>query len=103
MGRGFSMLVHSVAGVDIPSDSQCGFKMFTRPAADLLFTRQCIERFAFDVELFYLARRYGLKFIDLPITWNDQDWSRVNLLSDSFNMFLDVLKIKMNELRGLYR
>ena len=55
--RGFHLFVHVISGVRGIEDTQCGFKLFTRRAARCLFPNQHIERWAFDVELLYLAAR----------------------------------------------
>jgi dolichyl-phosphate beta-glucosyltransferase len=102
MGLAMRQLVRRATGVTL-LDTQCGFKGFTRPAAALLFGQQRIERFAFDVELCYLARRFGLRLAELPVTWRDREHSSVRLLRDPLNMIVDILRIRLNDLRGLYR
>jgi len=102
LGLAMRRIVGSATGVRL-LDTQCGFKGFTRAAAALLFHQQRIERFAFDVEICYLARRFGLRLVELPVTWRDREHSSVRLLRDPLNMILDILRIRLNELRGLYR
>lgn len=102
MGTGFSLLTRGVA---LPGlyDTQCGFKLFTRPAAEAIFPRLTIRRFAFDVEALYLARRLGYKVVEVPVTWQDSQESRVNPLRDSARMFEDLVRIRWNDLVGRYR
>lgn len=92
MGQTFNFIVRAMAGLDF-EDTQCGFKGFTRDAAANIFFRQKMDRFAFDVEILYLAKRLGYKTAEVPIVWTDSPRSRVNPLTDSANMFLDVLRV----------
>jgi len=93
MGQTFNFIVRVMAGLDF-EDTQCGFKGFTRDAAASIFFRQKMDRFAFDVEILYLAKRLGYKTAEVPIVWTDSPRSRVNPLTDSANMFLDVLRVR---------
>jgi dolichyl-phosphate beta-glucosyltransferase len=58
-------------------DTQCGFKGFTREAAEDLFSRQVVTSIVFDVELVYLARRRGYTIAIVPIEWEDRRGSRM--------------------------
>lgn len=58
-------------------DTQCGFKGFTRAAAQDLFSRQQITSIVFDVELIYLARRRGYQVVVVPVRWEDRRGSRM--------------------------
>ncbi len=102
MGAGFSLLTRGVA---LPGlyDTQCGFKLFTRPAARDVFSRLTIPRFGFDVEALYLARRLGYRIVEVPVTWQDSPESRVNPLRDAVQMFGDLARIRWNDLAGRYR
>jgi dolichyl-phosphate beta-glucosyltransferase len=88
-----------VSGV---SDSQCGYKGFTRKAVDLIFPKLTIERFAFDVELFYLMRKYHLKIKEVPVALTHSSISTVRLIRDSLSMIRDILKIRFNDWKGKY-
>jgi glycosyltransferase involved in cell wall biosynthesis len=101
MGRVFNLLVRllAVPGLD---DTQCGFKAFTAASAEALFRRCTIDGFGFDVEVLYLARKRGLRVIDVPIAWYFQASSRVNPLRDTIQMVRDVLRVRYNDWRGLY-
>jgi dolichyl-phosphate beta-glucosyltransferase len=102
MGTGFSLLTRTVA---LPGlyDTQCGFKLFTRQAAQAIFPRLTIARFGFDVEALYLARRLGYRVVEVPVTWQDSRESKVNPLRDSARMFGDLARIRWNDLAGRYR
>ena len=84
-------------------DTQCGFKAFRREECGLIFEQQTIERFGFDPELLYLARHHGLRSIEIPVRWGHSPATKVNMLRDSVQMFLDVFIIRWNALTGKYR
>ena len=83
-------------------DTQCGFKAFVRERCQIIFEQQTIERFGFDPELLYLARHHGLRVVEVPVRWGHSRATKVNMLRDSLQMFLDVFVIRWNSLRGRY-
>lgn len=101
MGRVFNMIVKffTVRGLN---DTQCGFKCFRRETAMEVFPLQTINGWAFDVELLFIAQQRGRKIIEIPITWYYKDHSKIKPLSDSFNMVLETLKIRINGWRNRY-
>lgn len=101
IGRTFATLVNLLIVPGI-ADTQCGFKLFTRKAADFLFARQRSERFSFDVELLFLARRNGLKITEVAVNWTNTPGSKVNLLKDSIAMFLDIIRFRWMAICGVY-
>jgi len=84
-------------------DTQCGFKAFRRERCRIIFEQQTIERFGFDPELLYLARHHGLSTVEVPVRWGHSPATKVSMLRDSVQMFLDVFVIRWNGLRGRYR
>lgn len=102
MGRVFNFLVRILAVPGI-QDTQCGFKMFTRESALVLFPLQQLNGWSFDVEVLYIARQHGLRLIEIPIRWYYQTDSRVRPIQDTINMVRELLKIRRNGRRGLYR
>ena len=84
-------------------DTQCGFKAFRREECKIIFEQQTIERFGFDPELLYLARHHGLQIAEVAVRWAHSPATKVNMLRDSVQMFLDVVIIRWNALRGRYR
>ena len=102
MGRVFNHIVRRVAVPDI-LDTQCGFKCFRRDAARRLFALQRIRRFAFDVELLWLARRLGYCVAEVPVIWVNESSSRVNPVTDSCRMLVDLARLRYYDLRGVYR
>lgn len=84
-------------------DTQCGFKAFRRERCRIIFEQQTIERFGFDPELLYLARHHGLSTKEVPVRWAHSPATKVSMMRDSVQMFLDVVVIRWNALRGRYR
>ncbi len=84
-------------------DTQCGFKAFRRERCRVIFEQQTIERFGFDPELLYLARHHGLSTVEVPVRWAHSPATKVSMVRDSVQMFLDVMIIRWNALRGRYR
>jgi len=84
-------------------DTQCGFKAFRRERCRIIFEQQTIERFGFDPELLYLARHHGLTTVEVPVRWAHSPATKVSMLKDSVEMFLDVFVIRRNALLGRYR
>jgi len=84
-------------------DTQCGFKAFRRERCKIIFEQQRIERFGFDPELLYLARHHGLKSVEIPVRWAHSPATKINMMRDSIQMFLDVFTIRWNALWGRYR
>lgn len=113
MGRIFNYFVQIIAVPGI-SDSQCGFKLFTKKAAKDIFGRMLVYGAntkdikstylgAWDVEVLYLARKLGYKIKQIPVTWVYVKPKKFNPISNSVKMAFDVLKIKLNGIRGKYK
>jgi len=83
-------------------DTQCGFKAFRREKCGIIFEQQRIERFGFDPELLYLARHHGLHTVEIPVRWGHSAATKVSMLRDSVQMFIDVFIIRWNALTGRY-
>jgi glycosyltransferase involved in cell wall biosynthesis len=83
-------------------DTQCGFKAFLRERCRILFEQQRIERFGFDPELLFLAKRHGLRAVEIPVRWAHSPATQVHILRDSVLMFLEVLQIRWNALARRY-
>lgn len=77
-------------------DTQCGFKLFTKEAAHAVFAQCIINRFSFDVEALYLARRFGYKIAELPVHWRHHGNSRVSPIKDGLKMLVDIAKIRLH-------
>ncbi len=97
----FNLIVRAVLRLPFV-DTQCGFKAFRREPCRIVFQQQRIERFGFDPELMYLARHHGLRAVEIPVRWGHSPDTRISMLRDSMQMFLDVFLIRWNGLTGRY-
>lgn len=100
-GRIFNLFVRMVTGLPF-SDTQCGFKLFSRRASQAVAAKQRLERFGFDVEQLFLARREGFGIEEVPVRWDDVEGTKVGMLA-GIDAFLDVLRVRWNALTGKYR
>jgi dolichyl-phosphate beta-glucosyltransferase len=83
-------------------DTQCGFKMFTREAAEDLFGVQQMTGIGFDIELLFIAKKRGYKIKQVPITWYFDPDSRMRLVGDSLYLLVEIWQIRRNWLWGVY-
>ncbi|KAE9552207.1 hypothetical protein FO519_004588 [Halicephalobus sp. NKZ332] len=90
--KGFHLVVWLFAVKSI-KDTQCGFKMFTRSAAAMLFPKLHIERWAFDVELLYLAEKAGIPIKELSVDWKEIAGSKITPIISWIQMGRDILLI----------
>jgi hypothetical protein len=84
------------------TDSQCGFKAFTKEATEKIFPHQTIFRWAFDVEILALARRLNYKIAEVPVTWVNDEESNVKL-PGMIRMLFEVLTVRLNLWTGKYK
>ncbi|MDO8654959.1 MAG: glycosyltransferase family 2 protein, partial [bacterium] len=101
LGDIFNLIVQTISGLWGMWDTQCGFKGFTRKAAEELFSRATIDRWAFDVEILVLAKKRKYKIQEVPVRWINDPNSRVKL-SGMIKMLFEVLKIRINLWKGIY-
>jgi hypothetical protein len=101
LGGVFRFIVHTLVPVGV-TDSQCGFKAFSGKAAQEIFSKQTIFRWAFDVEILALARRAGFKIKEVPVTWINDAESHVKL-GGMINMLLEILEVRWNLWTGKYK
>jgi dolichyl-phosphate beta-glucosyltransferase len=97
----FNGLVRVVTGLPF-HDTQCGFKLFRREPSRIIFEQQRIERFGFDPEILFLAKRHGLRIAEVPVRWAHDPATKVQVLRDSVMMFRELLAIRANWLLGRY-
>jgi dolichyl-phosphate beta-glucosyltransferase len=83
-------------------DSQCGFKLFSRNNAHDIFQKQTIPRFGFDVEVLFVARKSGYTIQEIPIRWENHKATKVRPFRDGITILGDLLRIRLNHIRGLY-
>jgi len=101
MGRVFNLVVQLLA-VRGFEDTQCGFKLFTRRAADLVFPATRLAGWGFDPEVLYIARKRGLVVREVPIAWHFDADSRVRPIHDTMAMVREILSIRWHDWRGAY-
>jgi dolichyl-phosphate beta-glucosyltransferase len=97
----FNRLVRMVTALDI-EDTQCGFKAFRLPQCRVIFEQQRIEGFGFDPEILFLARRHGLRIAEVPVSWAHDPATKVHVYRDSFLMFVELLRVRLNYFLGRY-
>lgn len=100
-GRIFNVLLRLTLGLKF-KDTQCGFKAFRKEAAQAVFSRQKIERWGFDPEILFLARKFNLKVKEIPVLWGHSGGTRINPLVDGSRMFMEMLRIRWYDLTGKY-
>ncbi len=100
-GRIFNLALRVILGLQF-KDTQCGFKAFTRRSALAIFPLQKIERWGFDPELLYLARRFRFAVSEVPVAWSHREGTRINPLRDGIRMFGEMLKVRWYALKGNY-
>ena len=101
-GRMYNLLLRVILRLKY-EDTQCGFKAFTREAARTVFPLQRIERWGFDPEILFLARKKGLKTAEVPVAWAHDDRSKINPVVDGIRMFGEMLKVRWLSFTGAYR
>lgn len=84
-------------------DTQCGFKVFRREAVNKIAPLLTVDRFAFDAEIIFVAKKIGLKIKEVPISLQNPAESHVRILRDPLNMIVSLIKIRLNSLAGKYR
>jgi dolichyl-phosphate beta-glucosyltransferase len=100
-GKIFNQCVRLLTGLPY-SDTQCGFKLFRMNRCKRLFERQTIFDFGFDVELLYVARQWDLTMKEVPVVWRHSPGSKVQFVPHAVGMFVDLLKIRWNDMKGSY-
>jgi len=100
-GRCFNWVTRRVIGLPF-KDTQCGFKAFRRDAAQTIFRLQTIERWGFDPEILFIARKLKYTIVEVPVTWGHDERSRISYLKDGLKMLEEIGQIRTNSLRGRY-
>ena len=100
-GRCFNWVTRMAMGLPF-KDTQCGFKAFRREAAQVIFRLQRIERWGFDPEILFIARKLGYDICEVPVTWGHDERSRMSYLRDGMKMLQEMAAIRANSLAGRY-
>lgn len=101
MGKIFNVIVRTTA-VNGFKDTQCGFKCFTNKVGQDICRRQLLERFSFDVEMLYIAKKHKYNICEVPVKWLNNPATKVSAIRDSIRMFFDLLVIRANDFKGKY-
>ena len=100
-GRLFNFALRMVLGLKY-RDTQCGFKAFTRDAAQTVFQLQTIERWGFDPEILFIALKRGYRVEEVPVSWAHDERTRMSYLKDGMRMLQDIAIVRWNALLGRY-
>jgi len=101
MGRVFTSLSNFLLGTRY-FDVTCGFKGFKREVARDLFTRQRLHNWSFDSEILFIARLRGYQVTEIPVSWRNEQGTKVRVWKDAAVSFLGLLQIRLNQILGKY-
>lgn len=99
-GKVFNFVMRLATGLPF-ADTQCGFKIFRADAAREVFSRQRLERFGFDVEVLFIARKLGYSAAEVPVRWNHAEGSKVGMFT-GLHAFAELAQVRINSLLGRY-
>lgn len=114
MARGFMLLRSLILGLRGITDTQCGFKAFKREVSTKIFQKLALYNTSlevdgpmvtagFDIEVLFLAKKFGYSIKEVPVEWHYVETRRVNPMKDSIRGFIDIVRIRINALRGRYQ
>lgn len=92
IGNVFNLLIRLIAGLKI-RDTQCGFKLYPTELGQQLFRELQTNGWAHDVEILKRAKKKGIPIIEMPLHWEAVDGSKINIVTDSLQMFVEVCRI----------
>lgn len=101
MSRFGNILIQIFIGWRI-KDTQCGFKLFSKNAAEKVFEKQTLKRWSFDIELVAIAKNHKFKIKEIPVCWKEAKGSKLKIYQTSYRTLRDLLKIKWNLIKGKY-
>ena len=100
-GVALNRIMRFVTGLKF-ADTQCGFKLFRRDAARMIFKRQQLENFSFDVEDLFIARMLGIPAVEVPVRWNHVEGTKVGFMAGP-QFLMDLFRIRYKYLLRKYR
>ena len=101
LSAGLNVIVQNIFRIKV-KDTQCGFKLFTRESAQRLHNAQTLMGFSFDLEILYLAFKFGYKVAEVPVSWYDAPGSKVDTAKEARRFVKDLARIKWTDLQGGY-
>lgn len=113
MAKGFIFVRNMIIGLKGIKDTQCGFKLFEKQAAEKIIDKLQVfhdKRIAkessvsagFDIEFLFLGQKLGYKIIEVPVIWKHVETKNVNFIRDTIETLTDIFKIKLLDLQGKY-
>lgn len=78
-------------------DTQCGFKLFKKETAKKIAALQTIDGFCFDVEQLVIAKKLGFSVKEVPISWQNDERSKIKIIRDTVQMFCDLMRVRWNK------
>jgi len=100
-GRIFNLMLRLTLGLKF-KDTQCGFKAFRQAAVQAIFPLQKVERWGFDPEILFLARKFNFNVQEVPVAWGHSGGTRINPLVDGSRMMMEMFRIRWYDLTGKY-
>lgn len=101
LGQAFTLLSQKILQLSL-SDCTCGFKCFSKKASEEIFKRQKINRWSFDSEILFIAKKLGYKIKEIPVKWSNNPKSKVKFPQDIINSLIDLYKIRYYEFKKYY-
>ncbi len=101
LGKGYTSITNHLLGLNL-TDITCGFKAFQSEAGKNIFKRQRIDRWAYDSETLFIAKKLNYSLKELPVSWYHVEGSRVNPIADTGKSFKDLIRILFNNYHGKY-
>jgi len=101
MGKVFTWLSNRLLGLDT-SDFTCGFKCFHHRTIEPVFASQQISGWGYDTEIIFIAKRKGFRIREVPVSWYNDEATRVKLWKNVFTCLLELYQIHNNNRKGLY-
>ena len=101
IGRTGNFILRTLTGLDF-KDTQCGFKAFSRRAADTVFALQQIDGFGFDPEVLFIAKKLGFRLLETPVRWSHVEGSKVHVIGTPLKVLLEISTIRINDIAGKY-
>lgn len=100
-GYGYILLANFLLRLGV-SDITCGFKCYRKRCVQAIFSRQRLNNWSFDAENIFVARKYGYRIKEIAVAWEHTPGSKVRVFRNVVACGLDLLRIKLNDLKGLY-
>ena len=100
-GYGYILLANLLLQLDV-KDITCGFKCYKKRCVQSIFSRQTLNNWSFDAENIFTARKHGYRIKEIQVTWKHTPGSKVKVFKNVLVCGLDLVRIRVNDLRGFY-